>query len=126
MLASQQSIRASPPFVIEVAGASGLTSYGSLTQGIMEDALRSDTLHNLTIELVGDTWASELRASYGMLTGLVSGQEEEYGWSSVLQPSLTVEHFTLLSNTSLGIYFRGVEAYDLIAPEYIAVEVHRP
>ena len=73
MLASEQSITASPAFVIEVAGATGTLIAGSLAAGLAEADLAGGGLQNLTISLVGDTWLNS-RPSIGLLDGLVSGQ----------------------------------------------------
>jgi hypothetical protein len=40
-----------------------------------------------------------------------------------MRPSLSVDHFQLLSNTTLALYFRGLGGYDISAPETIAIEV---
>ena len=123
MLASGQTILASPPFVIDVAGATELAAYGSVMSagGIDERAMQAGGLQNLTIELVGDTFGTY--ASAGVLQGLVSAQDEAHGWASVFQPSFTLHHFVLLANNTLALYFRPVPSYDVTAPETVAIEV---
>jgi hypothetical protein len=123
LLASRQTILASPPFVIQVAGAEGLVAYGSMIDGgsVDEAAMQSGALQNVTIELVGDTFGAS--PSAGVLQGLVSAQNEPYGWGALMRPSLSVDHFQLLSNTTLALYFRGLGGYDISAPETIAIEV---
>ena len=54
MLASEQSIVASPAFVIEVAGATGTLVEGSLADGVSEVHLADGTLQNITV------WLSQL------------------------------------------------------------------
>ena len=123
MLASRQTILASPPFVIQVAGAQGLAAYGSVitSGGIDEAELQGGGLQNLTIQLVGDTFGANAAGS--VLQGLVSAQDEALGWSAAFRPSLSVDHFSLLANTTLALYFRGVPGYDVASPETIAIEV---
>ena len=95
-----------------------------MTEGVDEAALRQpDVLHNLTIELFGDTWASGLRPHLGVLGGLVSAQAEADGWMSSVRPSLSIDHFRVLTNTTLALYFRGVGGYNIGTPERVAIEV---
>ena len=116
MLSSEQSIIASPAFVIEVAGATGTLVQGSLATGISEESLRSGELQNLTIELVGDGFKNSL-PSIGLLEGLVSGQAELAGWTQVVRPTLSLDHFKVISNTTMGLYFRAPSSFDIFAPE---------
>ena len=116
MLSSEQSIIASPAFVIEVAGATGTLVQGSLADGISEESLRSGELQNLTIELAGDGFKNSL-PSIGLLEGLVSGQAELTGWTQVVRPTLSLDHFTVISNTTMGLYFRAPSSFDIFAPE---------
>ena len=76
----------------------------------------------MTIELEGDTWLNNL-PSKGLMRGLVSNKYEPGGWMSVVRPGLSLEHFTVLRNTSMALYFRGDTHYDITSPETIAVEV---
>lgn len=122
MVASEQSILASPAFVIEVAGARGTRIEGSVTEGLTEGDMRSGSVQNLTIELIGDTWLNGL-PSQGLIDGLVSGQAEPGGWTSVVRPTLSAGHLHVLRNTTMALYFRGGADYDISAPETVAVEV---
>ena len=122
MLASEQAIYASPAFVIEVAGATGTSMEGSLVGGVSEASISSGTLQNITVTLEGDTWLNN-RPSDALLEGLVSSAYEPRGWMGSIRPSLTLDHFRTISNTTMALYFRGDSTYDIAAPETIAVEV---
>ena len=96
---------------------------GSLTRDLAEGSLcAAHTVHNLTIELMGDTWLHPLPSS-SLLSGLVSSAAEAGGWNAVVLPALTAKHAVVLHNTTLAIYFRGEPLYDIASPETIAIEV---
>ena len=99
-----------------------MESVGSITQQATEADLRTNTLQNITISLLGDTWLGGI-PSHDLIAGLVSGQSEPTGWNAIVRSALSQDHLHLQQNTTLAIYFRGDAAYDISAPETIAVEV---
>ena len=138
VLASEQDVLASPSFVLDVAGATGLDAAGSLAPAAAQDAsgggwgaaldeaalTAPGTLHNLTVQLTGDAWLDSLPPA-ALLSGLVSGQSEPGGWNAIVRPALGVRHLSLLDNATALLAARAAlfAAYDIAAPETIAIEV---
>ena len=129
---STVAVVATPTFALVPTFASVSLS-GELASGSSEAAIAAGLEPRLRVRLQSDTWVQTLGRDHRpdgptaqLLKGLVSAQQEPYGWNAVVRQSLTASSVKYVSANEIVITVPATPAYAITAVSSPALEDRIP
>ena len=128
-LTSSMAIVATPSFDLLPTSAS-VSIGGELAEGSTEIAIQAGLEPVLTVQLNSDTLVTTIGREYAadgpskeFILGLVSEQNEPYGWNNIVQSGLRSSDIQYIDASTVHLKVPQFPSYDIAQPETIVMRI---